>query len=139
MYFPCSILNTLLDLLGSELGQALADILPGLVTLDKGLDGLQNLVLGSTDLLGGIAVAQSEGVVLDGLEVDGDTEGCTELVVAGVTLADTGGRVINTVGDTELAKLGGQTLGEGLEGGVGGERNKQHLGGGNSRRERKDL
>lgn len=132
-------LSTLLNLLGSELGQTLANILPGLVALDKGLDGLQDLVFGGTDLLGSIAVAQSEGVVLDGLEVDGDTEGCAELVVAGVTLANTGGGVVHTVGNTQLAQLGGQTLGQRLEGGVGGEGNKQDLGGGNSRGERKDL
>jgi hypothetical protein len=130
-----ALLSTLLDLLGSELRQALADIVPGLVAIDKRLDSLQDLVFGSTDLLGGIAVAQSEGVVLDGLEVDSDTERCAELVVTGVTLADTGGRVVHTVGYTELAQLGGQALGQRLEGGVGGEGNQQDLCGGNSGRE----
>lgn len=100
---------------------------------------MQDLVLAGTDLLGGIAVTQGEGAVLNGLEVNSDTEGCAQLVVARVTLADTGGRVINTVGDTGLAQLRGQTLGQRLEGGVSGEGNQQDLCGGNSRRERKDL
>jgi hypothetical protein len=138
-FYHVLLISNLLDLLGSELGQTLADILPGLVAIDKRLDSLQDLVFGSTDLLGGIAVAQSESVVLNGLEVDGDTERCAELVVAGVTLSDTGGRVVHTVGNTKLAQLGGQTLGQRLEGGVGGEGNQQDLCRGNSGRERKNL
>lgn len=96
-----------LDLLGSELGQALANILPCLVTLNEGLDSLQDLVLAGTDLLGSIAVTQGEGAVLNGLEIHSDTEGCAQLVIARVTLAYTGGRVIDTVGDTGLAQLRG--------------------------------
>lgn len=76
---------------------------------------------------------------MNGLEIHGNTEGCAQLVVARVTLADTGGRVIDTVGDTGLAQLRSQTLGQRLEGGVGGERNQQDLSGGNCGRERKDL
>lgn len=100
---------------------------------------MENIVLASADLLGGIAVTESEGAILNGLEVDSDTEGCAQLVVTGVTLTDTGRGVVNTVGDTQLTQLVGQTLGQGLEGGVGREGNQQDLSRGDSRGERKDL
>lgn len=133
------LLNILLGLLGSELGQALADIVPGFVALNKRLNSLQNLVLASTDLLGAVTVTQCEGVVIERLEVDGDTERCAKLIVAGITLANTSTRIIHTVGDTQLAQLGSQVLGVRLKFGLSGERNKQDLGGSNSRGERKDL
>lgn len=45
-------------------------------------DGADDVVEASAHLLCRVAVAQRECVVLDGLEVDGDAEGSTELVVA---------------------------------------------------------
>lgn len=133
------LLNILLGLLGSELGQALADIVPGFIALNKRFDSLQNLLLTSADLFGAVTVTQCECVVIERLEVDSDTERCAKLVVAGITLANTGTRIIHTVGDTQLAQLGRQVLGVRLKFGLAGEGNKQDLGGSNSRGERKDL
>lgn len=134
-----ALLYTLLDLLASELGQTLDNIGPSLVFIDEGLDSLQNLILAGTNLLGRVAVAQGDGVVLDGLEVDGDTEGSAQLVVTGVTLANAGRRVIHTAGNTQTAQLHAQVLGQGLEGGVGGERHQQDLGRGDGWGEGEDL
>lgn len=104
------LLIDLLNFLAGELGQALDDIGPGLVAIRERLEGSQDLVLTGSDLLGSVAVTQSDRVVLDGLEVNGDTEGSAQLVVTGVALADTGGRVVHTVGDTDLAQFGRQVL-----------------------------
>lgn len=129
----------LLHFLASELGQALDDILPGLITISERLDCLQDLILTGADLAGAVTVTQGDAVVLNGLEVDSDTEGGTKLVVTSVTLTDTGGRVVNTVGDTKTAQLSGKVLDQGLEGRVGGQRNQQNLGGGNGGREGQNL
>jgi hypothetical protein len=133
------LLTNLLNLLASELRKTLGNVLPGLLAISERLDSLEDIVLAGTDLLGGVTVAEGEGVVLDGLEVDGDTEGSAQLIVTSVTLTNTGGRVIHTGRDTETAQLGGQALCQRLEGRVGRERDQQNLSGGDSRRERKDL
>lgn len=114
-------LINLLNLLTSELRKTLGNIIPGLLAISERLDGLEDIVLAGTDLLGGVTVAQGKGIVLDGLEVNGDTEGGTQLIVTSVTLANAGGRVIHASGDTETAQLGGQAQGQRLEGGVGRE------------------
>lgn len=90
VYFLDNV-STLLHFLASELRQPLGHIGPGLVTIGEGLKGGQDLVFAGTDLLGGITVTESEGIVLNGLEVDSDTEGGTQLVVASVTLTDGSG------------------------------------------------
>lgn len=118
--FTTPLIN-LLNLLTSELRKTLGNIIPGLLAISERLDGLEDIVLAGTDLLGGVTVAQGKGVVLDGLEVNGDTEGGTQLIVTSVTLANAGGRVIHAGGDTETAQLGGQAQGQRLEGGVGRE------------------
>lgn len=133
------LLIDLLNLLASELRQALDDIRPGLVAVGERLESSHDLVLAGTDLLGRVTVTQGDGVVLDGLEVNGDTEGSTQLVVSGVTLSDTGGGVIHTAGDTKLAQLGRQILDQRLEGRVGGEGDQENLGRSDSGGERKDL
>lgn len=129
----------LFDILPSKLRQSLAHILPRLIALDKRLERVQDILLTGAHLLGRVTVTQREGAVLDGLEVDGDTEGRTQLVVAGVPLADTGGRVVDAAGDAQPAQLGAQSLCQGLEGLVCRERDQQDLSGGNDRGERKDL
>lgn len=83
--FPLSLFSAitphLIDLLALESRQPLSYILPLLGTLDEVLDGLADVVQASAHLLGGVAVTQGEGVVLDGLKVDGDAEGGAELVI----------------------------------------------------------
>ena len=74
--------NLLLHLLALELGQTRGNISPLLLSVDQAGDGADDVVEASADLLCRVAVAQRECVVLDGLEVDGDAEGSTELVVA---------------------------------------------------------
>lgn len=83
--------NPLFNFLTDKLGEPLFNILPALRTIDKSLDSLANFVLTGTDLFRGVAVTQGERVVLDGLEVDGDTERRTELVVSSISLANAGG------------------------------------------------
>ena len=80
--------NPLLDFLTDKLGESLLNIPPALLTIDKSLDSLANLVLTGTDLFRGVTVTQGERVVLDGLEVNGDTERRTELVVSSISLAN---------------------------------------------------
>ena len=133
------LLIDLLNLLASELRQALDDIRPSLLAVGERLESSHDLVLAGTDLLGRVTVAQGDGVVLDGLEVDSDTEGSTQFVVTGVTLSDTGGGIIHTAGNTKFAQLGRQSLDQRLEGRVGRERNQENLGRSDSRGERKDL
>lgn len=77
-----------LQLLGLESRQLALDILPRLDAGDHLADGLEDLGLVGTHLLRAVALTQSDRAVLDGLEVDGDAEGGTELVVARVALAD---------------------------------------------------
>lgn len=91
VYIFLDNVSTLLHFLASELRQSLGHIGPGLVTIGEGLKGGQDLVFAGTNLLGGVAVTESEGVVLNRLEVDSDTEGGTQLVVASVTLTDGSG------------------------------------------------
>ena len=129
----------LLDFLTGEFRQPLGHVLPGLVAIDERLERLKDFVLAGTDLLGGVAVAEGEGLVLDRLEIDGDTERSAQLVVAGITLADTGRRVVHAAGDTQSAQFRGQGLDERFERGVGRERDQEHLGRGNSRGEGKNL
>ncbi|KAF3806253.1 putative glycine--tRNA ligase [Colletotrichum gloeosporioides] len=115
------------------------DVLPLLGAVNQGLDGGDDGVLVAADLLGRVAVAEGDGVVLDGLEVDGDAEGRAELVVAAVALADGRGRVVHAGGDAELAQLLGDLLDEGLELRVGGEGHDQNLGRGDRRGEGENL
>lgn len=68
--------------------ELLLDISPDLATINQFLDSQNNLLLAGADLLGRISISESEGAVLDALEVDGDTERGTKLIVTGVTLAD---------------------------------------------------
>jgi hypothetical protein len=72
----------IIHLLALELRQTRGNISPLLLSVDQAGDGADDVVKASTDLLCRVAVAQGECVVLDGLEVDGDAEGSTELVVA---------------------------------------------------------
>ena len=57
------------------------------------------------DLLHGVAVADGDGAVVKGVEVDGDAEGRADLVLAAVAAADALGVVIlhEAVDDTGLA------------------------------------
>lgn len=139
VYIFLDSVSTLLHFLASELGKPLGHIGPGLFTIGEGLKSGENLIFAGADLLGGVTVTEGEGVVLNGLEVDSDTEGGTQLVVASVTLTNGSRGVVHTVRDTKTAQLGSKTLGQGLEGRVGGQRNQQHLGRGNGRGERQDL
>lgn len=86
-----------IDLLALELGQSSSYLIPALVSVDDGLDGGTDLVLAGPDLGRAVSVSEREGVVLDGLEIDGDAERCAEFVVSGVSFADAGGRVVGLV------------------------------------------
>ncbi|KUI60383.1 hypothetical protein VP1G_11257 [Cytospora mali] len=77
----------------------------GLGAADHLPDGLEDPGLVGAHLLGGVALAQRDGAVLDGLEVDGDAEGGAELVVARVALADGGRRVVHAAGDAQGPEL----------------------------------
>jgi len=128
-----------LKLLSFEDGQLGLDILPGLAAVDERLDGSDDLVLLGAHLASAVALAQGDGAVLEGLEVDGDAEGGAELVVAAVPLADRSGRVVDAAGNTggpellrQLARMGSEVL-------VGGQGNEEHLGRSNSGREGEDL
>ena len=74
--------DLLIHLLALELRQTRGNISPLLLSVDQAGDGADDFVEASAHLLCRVAVAQRECVVLDGLEVNGDTEGSTELVVA---------------------------------------------------------
>lgn len=97
--------TSLLDFLTGKLRQPLEDILPGLFTVDEALDGVTDFIFTGADLFCGVSVTESEGVVLHGLEIGGDTEGSSKFVVSRVAFADTRGRVVYTVGDTETTQL----------------------------------
>jgi len=75
------------------------DICPCFMPLDNAFDGIADLVLVRSYLFGAIPVSEGVGVVLDGLEVNGDTQGCTELIVPRIPLAYRRRRVINSVRD----------------------------------------
>lgn len=96
---------SLFDFLAGKLRQPLQDILPGLFTVDQALDGITDFIFTGADLFCGVSVTESEGVVLHGLEIGGDTEGSSELVVSRVPFTDTRGRVVHTVGDAETTQL----------------------------------
>lgn len=72
-------------------------MLPRLLTLNKPLNRLTNLILASSDLLRRISIPQCECVVFDGLEVYSDTKRSTQFVVASVAFANAGGGVIDSV------------------------------------------
>jgi hypothetical protein len=81
MHGGCSCQMHLVYFLALELGQACTNIRPLLSAGYKTGDGTSNLLQAGADLLCRVTVAQCEGVVLDGLEVNGDAQRCAELVV----------------------------------------------------------
>jgi hypothetical protein len=68
--------------LALEFGQARTDVRPLLSAVYETGDGTRNFLQAGADLLCRVTVTQCEGVVFDGLEVDGDAQRCAELVVA---------------------------------------------------------
>ena len=106
------------DILLRKFRQFVLDVRPRLLGLDQTLYRLANRFFVGSDLLGGVPIPQSKGVVLDRLEIDGDAQRCTELIIPGISLADTCRRVIDSVGDFELTQLVTQPLYERFEVGV---------------------
>src|SRR6476469_2914085 len=88
-----------------------------------------DLVEGDALLAHRVALADRHGVVLEGVEVDGDAERSAELVLAVVAAADRAGVV--EVDVPVLAQLGGEVASLGRE--VGVARQREH--GGLDRRE----
>ena len=127
--------DLLIHLLALELRQPCGDVGPLLAAGHEGGDRGANVFEGGTDLLCGVAVAEGEGIVLDGLElchisktfldvhtlprvgwpkysrhrertyVDGDTQRCTELVVPRVALSNGRARVVYPAGDADFLEL----------------------------------
>src|SRR3954447_26296859 len=58
------------------------------VRSEAGLDLVDEAVDGHADLLGGVAVADGDGLVLDRLEVDGDRQRRSDLFLASVAAPD---------------------------------------------------
>ena len=56
--------------------------------LETGDHGRQELLDRDSDLGGGVAVSECDGVVLERVEVNGDTKGGADLVLASITAAD---------------------------------------------------
>jgi hypothetical protein len=75
------------------------DICPCLLPLDNAFDGVADLVLVRSYLFGAIPVSEGVCIVLDGLKVNSDTQGRTELIIPRIPLAYRRRRVINSVGD----------------------------------------
>jgi len=78
------------DFLALESWESLHHILPCLFAISQRLDRYTNFILTCTDLLHRVSISKRNCAVFDGLEVDGDTERCAELVVPGVPLTNTG-------------------------------------------------
>ena len=113
---------------------------PGVAFLEPALVGniIFQLIDGDTDLLHGVTVPDGDAVVggrfviTHGLEVYGDTQGCTDLVLPAVTLADGAGIVevhheillqlmVNFLG------LGGELLAQGQHGGLEGRQGRMQV------------
>lgn len=97
----CSSINILLR----EFWQFVLDIRPRLLTPDQTLYRFTDCFLVGSDLLGGVPISQSKGVVLDRLEIDGDAQRRPELIVSGIPLAYTCRGVIDPIGDLKLTQL----------------------------------
>jgi len=76
--------------------QLLLDISPNLRAINQALDSSADSILVGTDLLGRVSVSQSIRLVVDRLEVNRDTQRCTEFIVTTVSLADGCRRVIDS-------------------------------------------
>jgi hypothetical protein len=57
---------------------------------EQGFQLLNDLASRTTDLLGAVSLTQGEGLEFQRIKVHSDSEGSSELVVAGISLADTG-------------------------------------------------
>ena len=77
------------DVLLREFRQFVLDIRPRLLAPDQTLYRLTDCLLIGSDLLSGVPISQSKGVVLDRLKIDGDAQRRPELIISGIPLANT--------------------------------------------------
>ena len=110
-----------------EFRQFLLDIGPGLLPVHDAFDSIADLLLIGSYLLGAVPISEGEGVVLDRLKVDCDTERRTELVVPRVALAYGCRGIINSIGDPELPQLLAHALDQWFEIRMAGKRYQQNL------------
>lgn len=93
------------DILLREFRQFMFDVRPRLLAPDQTLYRFTDRFLVGSDLLSGVPISQSKGVVLDRLEIDGDAQRRPELIVSGIPLANTCRRVIDSIGDFQLTQI----------------------------------
>ena len=86
-----------LGFLRRELGKFLLYVLPCLPPFHQILQSFANRLFVCPYLLGTVTVSESEGLVLDRLEVNGDAKWCTQFIVPGVSFPNAGGRVVYTI------------------------------------------
>lgn len=60
-----------------------------------------------SNLKGGDDFSQSDGLVSEGIVIDGDTERNTDFVSSGVSLTNSGAADVHLVGDTEFLEISG--------------------------------
>ena len=92
-----AMLRCSVDLLRCELRKLLIDVIPRSMTVYQAFDGSADLFLVGSYLFRCIPIPQCEGIILEGLEVNGNAQWSPKLVVTGVAFANAGGGVINTV------------------------------------------
>ena len=86
-----ALLVKFLSLELSKLGQC---VIESTTPLQDPFHYFNYFILGSANLLHPITLPQSDSAVLEGLEIDCNTERSPQLIIASIALPDTSGRVI---------------------------------------------
>lgn len=84
----------LCNILFQKKEKKLFQLIEGLLAFDQFIDRLRDLCKREADLFHGVAVTQGCGCVLFGVVVDGDTDRCSDLVLAAVPASDGSGVVV---------------------------------------------
>lgn len=98
-------LNSILSFLTLELPILSNNILPLALIVHNILDNLEDFFLCGADLCRAVSFTQGNRVVLDSLEVNGDTEGRSKFVITGIATANRLGRVVYFVGNSVCTKF----------------------------------
>lgn len=103
------------------------------------LENLEDVFKSVTNLFGRVSLTQGYSVVLHSLEVNGDSIGNTQFVIAGVTTADRSLAIISSSRYTVLAKDARVFANERFELSVAGQGEDAALEGCNDSGERQDI
>ena len=81
-----------------------ANVIPSLLSIRELRDVNGEVSNGHSNLLHSVKISQSDSVVIEGVEIDCDSEGDSAFVCAGITLTDCLPRIIDLGGDTSTCQ-----------------------------------